>query len=482
VIAGVGDLLGLPEGFPGLGRGIAILRYLLLMLVAAWCAALARGRRPLAVAAAGACGTLAVGYWIAVLERPWGVLIEPGATRRAAELAVAAVAPEAGGFVVGEAPGAPVGRWLLGLGLPPALVQALPTLAPLAALLGLAAAVAVLWGCRDRAVLGASLVLVASTGDLGAAAGWGLLPGAWSRPLVAAAVPALVATVLALARVPRRAAAAGALAVPLLLVAIPGGAPLHLADAALAISVEQGLWVPLALLGLRAGNDTASRALVIGGGVAVLLAAAGLPLDAVGALALYRTGLILAGTTALWEALPTVMTAARRALPRLSPRWEARQVGSALLVAVLAPGSPLVWWNPIATDPTAGRSLEPLSPALEPSMEWIRAHTPPGAVFLASPAYSSALSVRTGRRVLRAPDVLRVSDEAERVRAERPLLFRRPLPERARRYGVGWVYVAPGDFQARGVDAPEDLLDQPGLALRYRDLHRIHVFEVLAGP
>jgi hypothetical protein len=116
---------------------------------------------------------------------------------------------------------------------------------------------------------------------------------------------------------------------------------------------------------------------------------------------------------------------------------------------------------------------------LQGSMEWIRQETPPTAVFLASPLYSPELAVRTGRRVLRWSNAARPADEPRRVRAERILLARRPLPDWLRAYGVDYVFAAPGDFRSRRVESPESLRSLPGLGLQYSDEWRFHIYEVL---
>jgi hypothetical protein len=483
MVAAPSELLGLPPAFAGRGVDVALLRYVLLGLVAAWCWALARSRRRLALVLGVACVTLATGFWVLALGRPWGVLVDAGATRAAAQVAVSDLAPEAGGFVVGAAPATPFRRGLLALGLPGNAVQVLPSLLPIVVLPALGLAVALLWRDRDRAALGASLVLVASTGELGAARGWALLPGIWPHPFAAAVLPLVLAAVLALARLPGRLVAQlSAMAVLVLGLARPAGEGLPVADAILALTLEQGLWLPLAVLGLRAQWDVAPRTLVGGGAGMVLLAGLGLPLDSWGAMALYRVGLVLAGTTALWAAAPAIGNAALRAAPWLPAGLEPRWLAAGLVLAVAAPGSVVVWWDPLNSDRVASASVEPLSAALQPSFEWIRENTSGDAVFMASPAYSAALGVRTGRRVLRAPELLRTADDAERVRAERLLLARRPLPGWVRRYGVGWVFVAPGDFEARGIEAPEQLVGAPGLSLRYRDEARFFIFEVVPEP
>ena len=119
--------------------------------------------------------------------------------------------------------------------------------------------------------------------------------------------------------------------------------------------------------------------------------------------------------------------------------------------------------------------------SLETAMEFIRRETPPDAVFLASPSYAPQLAVRTGRRVLRADGLAEPPDRDRRVRAERPLLARRPLPPWVAAFGVEYVFAAPGDFRARRVENPEDLARYPGLERIYVDGHRFHVFRIIDG-
>jgi hypothetical protein len=481
MIPAASEVLGLPPGAPSPVADVAALRYLLIGLVAVWCWSFATGRRRTGFAVGLLSACLCTGFWILTLERPWGVLVDPEATRVAAELSVASESGGGESFVVGEAAGLPIRRGLLALGLPLSLAQLLPTLLPLLVLPALGLAVCGLWENREVAALAGSLVLIASTGELGASQGWGLLPGIWSHPAGAAMIPPVVALVLLAARAPRGAGALGLAGMAVYWLAVPAGPSPSWTDAARVLTLDQGLWLPLALLGLRQRWDPATRALVLGGASLTLLATLGAPAEAWGGLAIYRVGLVLAGARLLWQHAPELGAALHRfpALERAVP--DARGLGAALVLIVAAPGSQLVWWDPPGTDPVAESSLAPPSPALDPSLSWIRENTPRDAVFLASPAYAPVVAVRAGRRVLRAPEVAS-ADAARRVRAERLLLVRRPLPEWVRGYGVGWVFAAPGDYLARGIEAPESLVGRPGLRLRYRDPERIHILEVVADP
>jgi hypothetical protein len=191
-----------------------------------------------------------------------------------------------------------------------------------------------------------------------------------------------------------------------------------------------------------------------------------------------RVGLLLAASIPLLELAPRLGGLLSAGAPRFGG-VESGQLGLALLLAATLPGASVVWWDPPSLDPIANASLTPVSPSLQGSMEWIRQETPPTAVFLASPLYSPELAVRTGRRVLRWSNAARPADEPRRVRAERILLARRPLPDWLRAYGVDYVFAAPGDFRSRRVESPESLRSLPGLGLQYSDEWRFHIYEVL---
>ena len=81
VITRAGALLGLPPGVPDPVWHIAFWRDLLVVLALAAAASEARGRRALALGIATLFAILAVGFWVAALGRPYGVLSDPGTTR-----------------------------------------------------------------------------------------------------------------------------------------------------------------------------------------------------------------------------------------------------------------------------------------------------------------------------------------------------------------------------------------------------------------
>ena len=143
-------------------------------------------------------------------------------------------------------------------------------------------------------------------------------------------------------------------------------------------------------------------------------------------------------------------------LQALAPcaRFGARPLGRALLLAVAVPTSALAWWDPIQLDGrVAERSVEPLSGAMLEAMDWIRRHTEPRTVFVASPEYAPAVAALAGRRVLRAPTLAQPPDTVRR-RAQKAAVEGRSDPA-LRRFGVAYVLVGPGDAEKWGLEEPE---------------------------
>ena len=134
-------------------------------------------------------------------------MLEDGpATLRAAQIAVITHAGGAEGVLAGDADPDTVWTRLAHRGVPEALLQQAPTFLPLGALLLIPAAIHALWRPRALAAWGALLVLAFATGELDAVRGVGLAVAAWRHPEAAAALPFLVAAVLALGRPAPRAA------------------------------------------------------------------------------------------------------------------------------------------------------------------------------------------------------------------------------------------------------------------------------------
>jgi hypothetical protein len=474
------DLLGLPAPDPL--HHVSLLRYLLVALALLWSAAIL-GRRPLlSLAAVVLFVEAAIGFWVLALGRPYGSLVDPEATRL---LAAASVAAETGrsdeGAVAGTRVLPPGAALLARLPLSPQARLLVPTLLPLAAAVALGLAVAGLWGRRDLAILGASLWLAFGTGELDALGGEGFANGVWQRPLSSLAILGLAPLLLLFSRFAQRrlgvlalGLAAGA-ALSVLPVAGPSPGVL---DGLRWLTLDQALWLPLGLYGLTRSRDVAPRALVLAGVLVVLTAAFGFGVDAWAGHALYRLGLLLAATGPL-ASLATAIGRALAAHPRLAARGlEPLPIGVAALVACAAPGSFLAWWDPPKLDPVAKASLAPLSPNLLRPMEWIRRETPREAVFMAGPEYSAALATLAGRRVLRAPFLEEAKDDERRVRTERVTLSGRDSAPLRARYRVSHVLVAPGDFRAHGLRAPEDLAGRGGFRLLYSDAEGLRVYEL----
>jgi len=482
VIPSLSAWLGLPGGSPDAVLDVAAFRYLLLMAGLLWVVEVALERRAASLVAGALFSMLAIGFWCLALQRPFGVFAEAGATQRAAEIAVASASGVVGASpVIGEAAAHLGWQALAAWGLPRSLVQVLPTALAVTVLPLLALAVGSLWSGGERGRLGAGLILAFSTGALEAARGRGFVPGLWDRPGTALLLVALLAMALGAVRLLAGRPAGVLLAAGLLCgwSAAPGTAPLTPTEAFRAMTLDQGLWLPLGALGLWRRPDRAALALVLTGGALSLGAAAGAAVDSWGSLALFRFGLLLAATGPLSSLADGVGAQLLTLRPLSRARLAARPLGLAGLLAVTLPGSFLAWWDPAGLDPVAAQSLTPVSSSIEASASWIASETSPGSVLLASPAYTPQLVVRTGRRVLRWPEVAEPPDEARRVRAERLLLASRPLPEWVADYGVDYVFAAPGDFAARGVASPEELAARAGLELAYADSWRFHVYRVL---
>lgn len=465
-------------GSPDLIGHVALVRWALVGTALLWAATVARAPRLLALLVGVLFVFVAAGFWTFGLGRPYGLLEDAAATRRAAEVSVAAATGRADeSFVAGEpiASGAFIG--LLKTGLSPETLKVLPSLMPALTVGAVGLLVFALWARRGEALAGACLWLAFCTGDLESARGLGVLPGTWPRPESALALPVLVAAALLAARLPGRfgvAAAALAGLAPLALAAPvpPPGVP----DALLLLTLDQMPWIALGALGSLRAPDAASLGLVSGGGLAVLLSAVGATGDAWAAQALFRLGLLLACCSpALWRPLAA---AARALSPRLEDLLPGRLV-PALVLATFVPGSFATWWDPVRVDPVAHASQEPISPAIAPLMAFVRERTPRDAVFVASPDYAPALAVFGGRRVLRAPSVFVTADDQRRLRAEGAILAGRPIPPGGDGYGARFVLLAPGDFKARGITRPEDLAGRPGFRMLYADGVGYRVYEVV---
>jgi hypothetical protein len=474
-----GAWIGLPPGVPAPIYHAGWWRDLLAVVALAAAAAEARGRRSLALALAIVFAVLAVGFWVAALERPYGVLVDAGATRWAGEISVAGHSGGEDG-IVGGGP-ATTAYWpALARRVPPDVVMLIPTVLPVLVVPVGALAIA-LAGGRREATLAAILWVGAGTGTSETLRGLGFVPALWSRPAAGLLWIATVALVLLAGRSrwPRATlAAAILLAAGWMLLGWRDPRP-PLADALLALTLDQHVWLLAGLAGLR--RHSPGRALVGGGAALVLVRALGGPGDAWAGLAFYRLGLIMGAAT--WI---DGLDAADLVPPRLAPwceRWRLRpeRLPTALAVALCLAGGFLAWWDPVRTDALARASLEPFPDALQDAMQWMRANADRESAVLAHPGYAAAVSVLGGRRVLRAPGLVETGDDERRLRLERAVVAGHPPPALLQRYSLRYVFLAPGQFREYGIEEPEDLERRGGVRLLYANAKGMHVYELLAA-
>jgi hypothetical protein len=482
VILHAGGLLHAPIGVPSPVYDIAWWRDLLVVaaLAAAWCEA--RGRRGSALVFAILFAVLAVGFWAAALARPYGVLVDGPTTIWAADVAVAGGSGGGDRFLAGE-PGRG-GFWpFLARHVRPDLVLLAPTILPVFVVPAIGLAIAWLWRRRDDAALAAILWLGAGTGGLETLRGLGFVPGLWSRPLTSLLWLATAAAVLAVGRVPLRwdrGAMLGTLAIVAWCLLGRRGPDVGVVETLLALTLDNHLWLLLGVAGLLRLRDPAACALAGGGAALSLIRALGGPGDAWAGASLCRLGLILATTgwiVAAVAAWADGLTVRRLERWRLSP---SRAITAGLVATVLAGGF-LAWWDPAHTDPIAKESLEPIPAALVTAMGWIRTATPPEAVVMADDEYAAAVSVLGERRVLRAPSLISAPDDERRLRLQRAVLAGRTPAALRQRYGLRYVLIAPGQFRAEAIAAPEDLDRIAFLRLVYANERGMRVYEIAGG-
>jgi hypothetical protein len=486
VIQGPGALISLPPGVPSPTYDVAWWRDLLVLVALAAAVCDARARRGAALGLAILFAMLATGFWICALARPYGVLVEAGITTWAADVSVAGGAGGDERFLAGE-PGARTMWTVLAHRIRPDLVLLIPSVLPVLILPAVAALIAGLWG-RKEATLAAILWLGGATGALDLARGDGFVPGLWSRPLASLAWVAMVAAVLLVARLPlspRATAVLGGLILAGWALLGRRGPPIGAADAWLALTFDSHLWFLLGALGLWRTRDPAACALVAGGAVLTLMRALVGPGDAWAGLAFCRLGLVL-GTT---ECLTLALAAwGPRDLPEGLARVMARggalpqRLPGAAIVALVLGGGLLAWWDPPKVDAIARESLEPVPEALVEAMDWMRTRTAPESAVLAADEYAPAVSVMAGRRVLRAPGLLTAPDEERRVRLERAVLAGHLPAALVQRYGLRYVFIAPGQFREEGIAQPEDLDAHAGLRLVYANAKGMRIYEIAPGP
>jgi len=464
-----GAILGLPEGVPDAVAHLVLLRWVLVVLAVAWAAAaLVEGRRRM-LGAGLLFAVAAAGFWVLALGRPYGLFIDPGITRAAAEASVvAASGSRAEWFLAGEhAPSTPA-VVLAGWRVPAPFLILAPSFLPVVFLVVVALLIYAACPDRRQAPVAASLWLAFSTGDLETLRGAGIVPGLWSHPWTAAS--ALVLLLLSLVPVAAVVRALAVLVAGLLLFRPPLAAPMEaspgVAEAVYLLTLDQVPWIVLAAWGLRRGSSPASRAL-IGAGAGLVLAATAGPVDAWAGHLLYRIGLLLASAGPVEVMAERAGEALRAARPSLARRGGARGLGLAVMILAFVPGCFLAWWNPARLDPVAEGSLFAHSSRITAAAAWIRQNTPATASFLAPAEYGPDIAVLAGRRVLRAPRLGEAADEVRRQRVERLVLAGQPPEGPLRYYNLRYVFLAPGSFAEHGIRGPEDLEARPGFTLRY---------------
>lgn len=444
-----------------------------------------RGRRRAALGLALAMAVVAAGFWSAALRRPYGVLIDPAITRWAADTMVTSRAGGTETFLAGE-PGTR-GPWrALATRTSPDLVLWIPSLLPPVILLVSALGIALLWPGRT-AVLAAILWAGASTGALDALRGVGFLDFLWRRPGRALEWLVGALLVLALSRWRPRRAGLAALAPALVMLAVCArGSPprLGLADALLLLTLDQHVWLAAGLAGLASVRDPAALVLTAGGAGLVLLSTGLGAVDTWTAAALYRLGLVLAGSQAVEELARHVAGAglvagglARfRHLAAAPERWT-----TAAVVALVLAGSYVAWWDPSRMDPVARESLAPVPEALAQAADWIAGHTDPQASFVAHADYAPAVAVLAGRRVLRAPGLATAPDDERRRRLEQAVLAGEWPEALRRRYDLRYVFLGPGQFSEQGLESPEALESRGSFRLLYQSDKGLRVYELGEG-
>jgi len=475
-----GSLIGLPPGLPSVIYDVSALRDLLVVLAVASGLSWSRGYRRLAVAAAMTWLALAVAFWTAAFQRPYGILEDAKATRWAADVSVAAGGGDEG-FLVGEPSAHP--RWAAAarrVGARALLL--LPTLLPLVALPAIIVGIAWAWSAPE-APLAAVLWAGLSTLDLDVLRGVGLVDRGWSRPDALLLTASSIPLALALARLPSRRMSAGAVSACVALVAIvfaghAGEAPrLVVLDLPAVLVLDGVLWVVLGLAGLWRWRDPAACGLTLAGAAGIIFSAAGAPLDTLTAHAFYRVGLVLAATPVLAQiAVEVARIAGGVAVP--SPTAVSRVLG--VIVACVLAGSLPTWWDPPRLDPVAKASLDPIPDAVSDVMAWVRARTDPGASFLAGEDYAAAVAVLGGRRLLRAPALATATDDERRVRLQRAVLAGRVPAALCRRYGLRYLLAAPGPFMSGAASEVPDLTPL-GFQAVFSNAKGVRIYEVPCG-
>lgn len=484
MILRLGELIHLPSAGPDLEGDVVRLRYALLAVAVLWALLRARGHPARALLAGVAFVLLAHGFWASTLGRPYGLFVDPQITRCMGDVSVAAAraAPPGEGLLADEPARCVFWTSVARRLHPQTLLLVAPTLVTVLVQPLIGVLVYALWPRRTDAFVASFLWLAFSTGELETLRGVGFLPGLWSHPGSAVLLALLVAIVLALGRLRRRSFAAAVLGASVLALWLLVPGPFEgrsAADTLLLLSLDQTPWWLLAAWGWRRGTEPSARALIVGGAALLLAGMFPIGVDAWGAQAFYRLGLLLAAAGPVTELAERLGAGLSRALPlRRAPA----DLGASVLVLAGAPICFLAWWTPIRLDPLMNASREPVNERLAAAMTWVRGHTPPEAVFLASADYAPAVAVLGGRRVLRAPTLGAAANEVRRARIEKRVLAGRDPSRRAELYGLTHVFIAPGDFLEYGIRSAEDLDGRGRFRLLYADAVDFRVYEIARNP
>ena len=220
-----------------------------------------------------------------------------------------------------------------------------------------------------------------------------------------------------------------------------------------------------------------------GGALLALTRALGGPGDVWAGAAFCRLGLVLAAAEWMAAEAPRLGTIVSETVRSAVARrgFVPDRLPIALVIAVALAGSLLAWWDPIRTDRVARESLPPVPEALREAMAWMRTNTVPDGAVVVADDYAAAISVLGGRRVLRAPALLPAPDDERRRRLQHSIFAGRPSPALLLRYGVRYVFVAPGQFREEGVTQPEDLDGNPALRLVQANAKGMRLYEVLTA-
>jgi hypothetical protein len=158
------------------------------------------------------------------------------------------------------------------------------------------------------------------------------------------------------------------------------------------------------------------------------------------------------------------LAAAARWMSAASPRLAGGRAHLLVLSACLPLAFP-VYHDPPTMDRYYAESLRPIPPKIEAYAEWIRARTPPDAVFAAGRSAAMWIPALTGRRVLLAEaGKLLPADYAERKAVERTLLTSADEGESraaAARYGVTHLAIDEELAHEYGADSFAGLAEQP---------------------